>query len=65
MKTVYADHAATTKLSPKAREAMLPWLDEVYANPSTLYGSSRKPRKALLSSRQKIGVLYLMWHRSR
>lgn len=54
MKIVYADHAATTKLSPRAKEAMFPWLGEEYANPSTLYGSSRKPRKAILSSRQKI-----------
>ena len=34
---VYADNAATTKLSPAAKEAMLPYFDEIYGNPSTLY----------------------------
>lgn len=54
MKTIYADHAATTMLSAKAKEAMLPWLWEEYGNPSTLYGLSQKPKKAILSSREKI-----------
>lgn len=34
---VYADNAATTKLSAAAKEAMLPYFDEIYGNPSTLY----------------------------
>ena len=54
MKTIYADHAATTKLSSKAIEAMRPWLWEEYGNPSTLYGLAQKPKKAILSSREKI-----------
>ena len=29
---VYADNAATTKLSPAAKEAMLPYFDEIYGN---------------------------------
>ena len=33
---VYADNAATTKLSAAAKEAMLPYFDEIYGNPSTL-----------------------------
>lgn len=54
MRTIYADHAATTKLSSKAREAMFPWLWEEYGNPSTLYGLAQKPKKAILSSRERI-----------
>lgn len=33
---IYADHAATTALSPMAREAMEPFLQVDYGNPSTL-----------------------------
>ena len=51
---IYADHAATTMLSPKAREAMLPWLSEGYGNPSTLYSLARNPRKAIADARAKI-----------
>lgn len=57
MKTlIYADHAATTALSPAAYEAMLPWLREKYANPSTLYSLSRDPRKAVAQSREMIAT---------
>lgn len=51
---IYADHAATTMLSPKAREAMFPWLSEEYGNPSTLYSLARNPRKAIADARAKI-----------
>lgn len=51
---IYADHAATTPLSPAAYEAMQPWLLEEYGNPSTLYYLAREPRKAIASARQTI-----------
>ena len=51
---IYADHAATTMLSPKAREVMLPWLSEEYGNPSTLYSLARNPRKAIADARATI-----------
>lgn len=53
-KIIYADHAATTMLSQKAREAMLPWLSEEYGNPSTLYSLARNPRKAIADARATI-----------
>ena len=34
---IYADNAATTKMSRKAIEAMLPYMEEVWGNPSSLY----------------------------
>ena len=34
---IYADNAATTKMSRTAIEAMLPYMDEIYGNPSSLY----------------------------
>jgi len=53
-KLIYADHAATTALSPLARSAMEPWLQAEFGNPSTLYSLAREPRKAILSSREII-----------
>lgn len=53
---IYADHAATTMLSPAACEAMLPWLQDKYGNPSTLYSLAREPRKAVASARETIAA---------
>lgn len=53
---IYADHAATTALSPAAYEAMLPWLQDKYGNPSTLYSLARDPRKAVAHSREVIAA---------
>lgn len=51
---IYADHAATTALSTKAKEAMLPWLSENFGNPSALYSLARKPKKAIAEAKQTI-----------
>ena len=51
---IYADNAATTKLSESALEAMLPWLKEEYGNPSQPYSFSRKPKKAIAEAREVI-----------
>ena len=51
---IYADHAATTAMSSVAYEAMLPWLQNRYGNPSTLYSLARDPRKAVVQSREVI-----------
>ena len=48
---VYADNAATTRLSSNALEAMLPWLRDDYANVSQPYSFSRNARKALSKAR--------------
>ena len=48
---IYADNAATTMLSKKALEAMLPWLTGEYGNASQSYAFSRKPKQALQDSR--------------
>lgn len=54
MKKIYADHAATTKLSKKALAAMMPYLQDSYKNPSTLYSSARVPQKAIADAREII-----------
>ncbi len=57
MKTsIYADHAATTALSQTAKEAMEPFLQAAYGNPSTLYSLARDPRKAVVHSREVIAA---------
>lgn len=53
-KIIYADHAATTPLSSAAREAMLPYMEHEYGNPSALYSLARRARQAVTNARQKI-----------
>ncbi len=53
---IYADHAATTALSPGAYEAMKPWLQDQYGNPSTLYRLAREPRKAVEHAREVVAA---------
>lgn len=51
---IYADNAATTKTSRTAIEAMRPYLDEVYGNPSSLHSAGQKAAEALWSARETI-----------
>jgi cysteine desulfurase len=55
---IYLDHAATTPLDPEVLETMLPYLGEVYGNPSSIYSLGRKARSALDDARDIVaGVL--------
>lgn len=51
---IYADHAATTALSPTAYASMQPWFQDKFGNPSTFYSLAREPRKAVSSARSII-----------
>ena len=51
---IYADNAATTKMSKTAINAMLPYLDEVYGNPSSAHSMGRAAAKKLLEARKTI-----------
>lgn len=51
---VYADNAATTKPSARAVRAMLPYLEEGYGNPSSLYSFGQIAREAVEGAREKI-----------
>ena len=53
---IYADNAATTRMSKKAMDAMLPCMEEVWGNPSSLYGFGQKAAEALESGREKIAA---------
>lgn len=51
---IYADNAATTKMSRAAIEAMIPYLENIWGNPSSLYEFGQKATEALNSAREKI-----------
>lgn len=51
---IYADNAATSPLSEKALEAMLPFMRQSYANASQPYSFAREAKKALQRSREII-----------
>lgn len=51
---IYADNAATTKTSRKAIEAMLPYFDGIYGNPSSLHEEGQRAKEALENARQII-----------
>lgn len=54
---IYADNAATTKMSSAAIHAMLPYMDELYGNPSSLHTAGQKAKEALDDARQRIAAL--------
>ncbi len=54
---VYADNAATTKCSRSAVEAMLPYFEEIYANPSSLHSMGQKANEALSNAREQMAEL--------
>lgn len=51
---IYADNAATTKMSDVAVKAMLPYLQEIYANASSLHLLGQRSAAALFSARQQV-----------
>ncbi len=57
MRRIYADNAATTALAPSVLEKMMPYLTEVYGNPSSLYGIGAKAKEAVENARAKIATL--------
>jgi cysteine desulfurase len=57
MKRVYLDHAATTPLLPEVRDAMLPYLNESFGNPSSLHDWGDPARDALDTARSQVAAL--------
>lgn len=54
MNYIYADNAATTKLSKTALEAMMPYLTEEYGNPSSLHTVGQLAAEALFNARKTV-----------
>lgn len=53
MTTIYVDNAATTKTSRTAIEAMLPYMDKIYGNPSSLHSFGQAAADALRKAREE------------
>ena len=53
-KIVYADNAATTQVSDRVLQKMLPWFSSHYGNPSSIYGIGREGRAALEEARGQV-----------
>lgn len=56
-KTIYLDNAATTKMSKSAINAMLPYMDSIYGNPSSLHSAGQIANEALINARERIAKL--------
>ena len=52
--TVYADNAATTKMSRTAIDAMLPYMETIYGNPSSLHSVGQRAAEALAAARETV-----------
>jgi cysteine desulfurase len=57
MKKVYMDNTASTPLLPEVREAMLPYLGEVFGNPSSLHDWGDGAREAVEKAREQVADL--------
>ncbi len=54
---IYLDNNATTRTAPEVLEAMRPWLDEAYGNPSAGYRCGREARRAVEAAREQVAAL--------
>lgn len=54
---IYADNAATTKISQNALQAMMPYYEEIYGNPSSLHSAGQQAAAALTNARAKCAEL--------
>ena len=55
---LYFDYNATTPLDPAVREAMLPYLGEVFGNPSSVHHVGRRARALLDDARDRVGLVW-------
>jgi cysteine desulfurase len=54
--TIYLDHAATTPLRREVLDAMLPYLTDVYGNPSSAHGPGRAARAGLDDAHERLAA---------
>jgi cysteine desulfurase len=57
MRHIYLDYNATTPIAPAVREAMLPYLTDVYGNPSSTHAMGRSAHAAIEDARQNVADL--------
>jgi len=56
-KPIYLDYNATTPIDPDVREAILPYLDEYFGNPSTTHAYGQPVKEAVERARQQVASL--------
>lgn len=54
--SIYLDHAATTPIHPKVKEAMLPFLEHHFGNPSSIHAYGRSVRQAIDRARDQVAA---------
>ncbi|MEE0229883.1 MAG: cysteine desulfurase NifS [Peptococcaceae bacterium] len=54
---IYLDNAATTKMSDHAIQAMLPYMNDIFGNPSSLHSAGQRANEALTDARERIAHL--------
>jgi cysteine desulfurase len=57
MRTIYFDYNATTPLDPGVRDAMLPFLDRIWGNPSSIHQVGRQARAALDEAHERTALV--------
>ena len=57
MKTIYFDYNATTPLDPQVREAMMPFLEGIFGNPSSVHHVGRQARSLLDDARDRAATI--------
>jgi cysteine desulfurase len=57
MRKVYLDHVASTPLHPRVREAMLPYLDDLFGNPQSLHEHGDQARQGVDEARAQVARL--------
>lgn len=58
MRTIYFDYNATTPLDPQVRDAMLPFLGDVFGNPSSVHHVGRRARALLDDARDRVARIW-------
>lgn len=58
VKTIYFDYNATTPLDPGVREAMLPFLGDIFGNPSSVHHVGRQARALLDDARDRVATVW-------
>lgn len=57
MRDIYLDYAATTPTHPEVVEEMLPFFNQIYGNPSSIYQLSQRAKGAIEKAREKVADL--------
>ncbi|NLG87381.1 MAG: cysteine desulfurase NifS [Firmicutes bacterium] len=57
MRRVYLDHAATTAVHPQVLQTMLPYLQDQFGNPSSIYSWGREAKAAIENARAQVAAL--------